>query len=227
MVDHSEIEEPRVQSEAPSSVRSVRPCITVLNYQAEPDIDPAKFIMLEFRLVYRGPLEAASRNDTRTNRKQSIRRFLHPQLKALHEQYHFLSVNVEHWANQYSRLGFRFVPLITPEQGQYCSLDILFLRRERPGNLIQSGGDLDNRLKVLMDGLRVPDTMDEMGKDSTPQSGEDPFYCLLHNDSAITKISVTTDTLLRPPTADEGIHDVELVIAISTVIPTPQWYVTY
>jgi hypothetical protein len=44
-----------------------------------------------------------------------------------------------------------------------CALDILFLRRDNPGNLIASGGDIDNRLKVLFDGLRMPEPMSDLG----------------------------------------------------------------
>ena len=52
--------------------------------------------------------------------------------------------------------GNRFVPLVSKAGGFTCSLDILFLRRDDPEGPIESGGDIDNRLKVLLDGLRMP-----------------------------------------------------------------------
>src|SRR5665213_757384 len=61
----------------------------------------------------------------------------------------------EYIANDYARCGFRFVPLVRKKNGFTYGLDILFLRRGHPGELIVSG-DLDNRLKTLIDGLKVP-----------------------------------------------------------------------
>jgi len=77
---------------------------------------------------------------------------------------------LKHWdrreiqklANKYQRCGYRFVPFVSKEYALACSLDILFLRRDDPGNLIKSGGDIDNRLKVLFDGLRMPQECGEI-----------------------------------------------------------------
>jgi hypothetical protein len=104
---------------------------------------------------------------------------------------------VEHIADNHQRCGGRFVPLISEDGGFTCSLDILFLRRDNPGNLIASGGDIDNRLKVLLDGLKMPSVIADLG--GLPLiSDEDPFFCLLEDDSLITGITVTTDRLLVP-----------------------------
>jgi hypothetical protein len=114
--------------------------------------------------------------------------------------------------------GNRFVPLISEEGGFTCSLDILFLRRDNPGGLIQSGGDIDNRIKVLFDGLRMPIDVKELG--GLPiESDEDPFFCLLEDDKLVTRISVTTDRLITPPKSNENIHDVLLVIHVTVVNP--------
>jgi len=59
--------------------------------------------------------------------------------------------------------GNRFVPLVREAAGFTCALDILFLRRDNPGHLIKSGGDIDNRIKVLLDGLRMPKDVSELG----------------------------------------------------------------
>ena len=50
--------------------------------------------------------------------------------------------------------GNRFVPLISEVSGFTCSLDILFLRRDAPGGT-WNAGDIDSRIKVLFDGLKV------------------------------------------------------------------------
>src|ERR1019366_1365691 len=70
---------------------------------------------------------------------------------------------IEHIADDHQRCGGRFVPLVSKTGGFTCSLDILFLRRDNPGYLIASGGDIDNRIKVLLDGLRMPETVSDLG----------------------------------------------------------------
>ena len=96
--------------------------------------------------------------------------------------------------------------------------DILFLRRDAPGGLISSGGDIDNRIKVLFDGLKIPNTVGDLGGFQL-ETQEDPFYCLLEDDSLITRVSVTTDRLLTPQDAAEKVHDVHLVIHATVVNP--------
>jgi hypothetical protein len=58
---------------------------------------------------------------------------------------------------------------------------------------------------------------------ASPQEGEDdPFFCLLQDDSLITEVHVTTDRLLVPIETEEHIHDVVLIIHIVShhVVPT-------
>jgi len=98
-------------------------------------------------------------------------------------------------------------------------LEILFLRRDNPGYLIASGGDIDNRIKVLFDGLRMPNTVAELG--GIPlEPDEDPFFCLLEDDNLITSVSVTTDRLLIPQDSDEKPHDVHLIIHTTVLNPS-------
>lgn len=127
---------------------------------------------------------------------------------------------VEYVANQYVRNGYRFVPMVRKDYGSTCSLAVLFLRRDAPGALIGHGGDLDNRLKVLLDGLRMPENESEIGNEK-PGVDEDPFYCLLEDDALITDVSITTDRLLIPTQSDENGSDVELVIHVKTSITDP------
>lgn len=126
---------------------------------------------------------------------------------------------IEHIANDHKILGGRFVPLVSKAGGFTCSLKILFLRRDNPGHLIASGGDIDNRIKVLLDGLRMPKTTVELG--GWPlEPDEDPFFCLLEDDNLITSVSVTTDRLLLPQDSDENLHDVQLLIHATVVNPS-------
>lgn len=112
--------------------------------------------------------------------------------------------------------GNRFVPLVSINGGFTCSLDILFLRRDGPGKLVESGGDIDNRMKVLLDGLRMPIDVKELG-DVPIEKDEDPFYCLLEDDKLITKLSVTTDRLILPKEQGDHENDVVLVIHVTMV----------
>ena len=199
---------------------------------------------MDFRLIYKGSLPAAAsgKGGSRAKDKHQLRKHFHKQLRELWKQHpdlrrqsesRYYSLHgsiyrtvapdgktwVEHLADNHQRCGGRFVPLVTKEGGFTCSLDILFLRRDNPGNLIASGGDIDNRIKVLIDGLRMPDVVTELG--GLPfDSDENPFYCVLEDDALITQISVTTDRLLTPLESDEAIHDVELVIRVSVVNPS-------
>jgi len=186
-------------------------------------------VEVEFRLVYTGPLQAQSHSNARLDVKHAIRKQLHLQLKELWVQHRqFLTEqNEEYFASIFERSGFRFVPLINRKQGKSCTLDILFLRRDSPGNLVESGGDLDNRIKVLFDALRMARDRDELPKNAQPEQGEDPFHCLLEDDSLITSVNITTDRLLTPLRPDEHIHEVVLIIKVESIIPTPEWHVIY
>jgi hypothetical protein len=126
---------------------------------------------------------------------------------------------VEHIADDHNSAGGRFVPLVSAKGGFTCSLNILFLRRDNPGSIIQNGGDIDNRIKVLLDGLRMPLSVAELGG-HTIDEDEDPFYCLLEDDNLIGGVSVTTDRLITPKTKAEDVHDVYLVIHVTVANPS-------
>ena len=198
----------------------------------DPDNDP-KGNAMDFRLTYDGPLWAATSDNPRAKHKHDIRRRFHPQLKRLWQ----INPNLQEWeehdpvtdasvpasdalATRFSRIGYRFVPLVTEDHRLICSIDILFIRPEAPGSLIRSG-DLDNRLKVLFDSLRLPADLKELGGYHTPGPDEDPFFCLLQDDKLITHLSISTDMLLEPINGKSEIdpNDVRLVIAVN-VRPT-------
>ena len=127
---------------------------------------------------------------------------------------------LEHIADSHIRCnGNRFVPLISKAGGFTCDLNILFLRRDNPGSLINNLGDIDNRIKVLLDGLRLPVDVKELGGYAIEQD-EDPFFCLLEDDALITSLTVTTDRLIIPMKAEENISDILLVIHVTMVNPS-------
>ena len=180
---------------------------------------------MEFHLVYQGRLPAAGQGGkkTRTREKHNIRKVFHKQLAALWKTHPFLvrfraldDVQGK-FASRYESYGYRFLPLVSEWFMISCALDILFLRRDGPGSLVKSGGDIDNRLKVLFDALRMPQSPEEVCGDS-PDASEEPFYCLLEDDKLISKVQVETNWLLVPPQQDEHSHDVHLVIRVKTVV---------
>jgi len=191
---------------------------------------------VELRLTYRGLLRATQRDpindqrDPRAANKHAIRQVFHHQLKRLWQITKFLKTgersgpgallhsdnpapikyDVATLSERHAQFGFNFVPLVTEELQVLCGLDILFLRPDEPGKVVQSG-DIDNRLKTLFDALKIP-TANEQYVNRTPQPDERPFFCLLEDDHLITKIAVETDQLLDLPSEDP--HSVLLVITV-------------
>src|SRR5580700_10766268 len=167
---------------------------------AELDLGKAT---MEFRLVYQGPLHADRGTDearqARRKHKHAIRRRFHEQLTELwnrdtrlvvlkqnrlaHEPESYL----EYAGKMHEAAGIQWVPIVSDGVGAACSLDILFLRHEPKGGIIQSG-DLDNRIKTLFDALRIPDKSEIPDEVSlSPENEPKPFFCLLSNDKLITE----------------------------------------
>ncbi len=187
---------------------------------------------MEFRLIYKGPLPSAQSGKSRRQEKHAVRKQIHEQLRTLwnvqapfsrwmtqkvprqNSSTGIETTVIQQIANNYKRFGFRFVPIVTRGHKLGCKLDILFLRHDEPGAIVKSGGDVDNRLKVLFDALRMPSNQDEV-KGVSAAAGEDPFYVLLEDDSLITSVRVTTDRLL---VADQNNNDVHLVITVKPVV---------
>lgn len=183
---------------------------------------------MRFVLTYSGLLPSSGDAED----KHRIRRELHTQLarqwqlesplSALAESSERINDGptvtwVEKIASQFPRGRFRFVPLVTRRFSLVCYLEIVMLRREEPGHLIRHGGDIDNRMKTLFDSLRVPEESQLAGL--SPSSGEDPFYCLLEDDSLVTGFQVKTERLLEPETGTDAQWGVRLLIT-AVVRPT-------
>lgn len=200
------------------------------------DSPEGAYLSMEFRLIYRGRLPSET-NRPRLKDKQRIRRELHPQfvnlwkshrsLKELFEARPIIETSSKgkeitaSWAEFQSEKHkvvsikgdhiHRFMPLITEENCAGCALDILFLRRDMPGGVFEFNGDIDNRLKVLLDALRKPREPQELENEPQPEEYR-PCFCLLSDDGLIDKITVTTDHLLTPIASPESVDDVVLII---------------
>jgi hypothetical protein len=125
-------------------------------------------------------------------------------------------------AEEFVRGDYKFVPLVREDEHLYCALSILFLRRDPPGSVI-TAGDIDNRLKTLIDGLTMPEQSNQMSS-TGPDDEEKPFFCLLQKDSLVTHIDLESDTLLDPPVGAKA--DASWVRAVITATVRPH-YVTF
>lgn len=165
---------------------------------------------MRFTLTYTGDLRANARPD----HKHDLRKSFHLQLQKLWQQEPLLDSrewfdgsNKSTSIDLNRRIGsFRFIPLVSPDLYLVCELNISMLRPEQPGAIVTQGGDIDNRLKTLFDALRCPNDESELPKGINPGGDEDPFFCLLEDDSLITSISVKTDRLLIPSTSTSEVH---------------------
>ncbi len=108
--------------------------------------------------------------------------------------------------------GQEFVPLIRKSLDLNCSLSISFLRQEDPGELVLQGGDLDGRIKTLLDALTMPKPENAV---RFPQS-QKRTYCLMESDSLVYNFEVDTGRLLFPERTHP--HEVHLLIEVSVNI---------
>jgi len=111
--------------------------------------------------------------------------------------------------------GFSFAPLVSSKISFAAALDILLLRPEAPGNILSQSGDIDNRLKTLLDSLKMPHEANALPPNCVPVAGQDPFFVLLQDDSLLTGLTVRTDRLLDPVT------DASEVVLLIKVRATP------
>lgn len=175
--------------------------------------------ILQFRLTYRGKLKG--RNSSSVVDKQELRRHFHKQLKVLWAQSPLNEATKQidpnaignpHEVCLLRNVGqFTFAPIVSSVFGwnTVAELDILFLRPSPAGALLGHGGDRDNRIKTLMDCLRMP-AVNEFPPNDKPSEDETPFFVLLEDDALVTAFSVTSDQLLMPT----GVNEVELVIYV-------------
>jgi hypothetical protein len=119
-----------------------------------------------------------------------------------------------------SKEGVNFLPLVRNSFALMCSLTILFLRQEPVGRVSQ-GGDLDGRIKALIDALKIPD-LDQIPPEK--KNSQETIYCLLEDDALVTGIDIQTRQLLSRPGTTE--KEVRLVIDVDVRVVDTRVYNT-
>lgn len=88
--------------------------------------------------------------------------------------------------------GRLFKPLVRETFALHCGLKVLLLRQEQAGRVYQ-GGDLDGRVKTLLDALTMPQHKEQIDHDPGPP---DLLHCLLEDDALVSGLNVETERLL-------------------------------
>lgn len=117
--------------------------------------------------------------------------------------------------------GRKYLPIVRSSLYLTCTVDILFLRKDHPGEgIVTSQGDLDNRLQTLFDGLQGPQSGD--ANTAPADLSPEPFHVLSENDKLITNVAVRTDRLLHRPGADKDsvVLVIDVIVSPNRVDPT-------
>jgi hypothetical protein len=179
---------------------------------------------MQFRLSYRGTLQS-TQNRGRLQEIHEIRRIFHPQMQELWTlpplvEWRDWSLDADDPHNRFrtttrlSRGAFVFCPLVCPKLHLTARLDILLLRGVAPGRLFK-GGDIDNKIKMLLDALRMPSLDEIKSAPLQAQGAEMPLFTLLHDDDLVTGLSVQTDYLLHARDRNEVLLIIEVNLAAS------------
>ena len=121
---------------------------------------------------------------------------------------------LEYSGEKWERSGFNFAPLVIAEHCLRCTLEVLFLRMEERNYILQ-GGDIDRRIHVLFDGLRMIREGSELPTRAIPDADEKPFCCLLQDDTLVSDVTINTGRLLQLPShKSPDQHDVYLQITV-------------
>ncbi|MGD0468341.1 MAG: hypothetical protein ABSA54_08200 [Terriglobales bacterium] len=193
---------------------------------------------MEFHLVYDGNLLRPQQSSKRRVwEKHAIRGFLSDQFKKLWEihpalksyaarvveideydnRVHPPKPFLDHLADRHKVEDLRIIPIATEANGLVCSLDVLFLIPDLHG-IMEESGDIDNRLKTLIDGLKKPKPGQLQKKEGDPLD-PNPMYVLMEDDKQLTGLSLNIDRLLYQ--MDGGKHDAIAIIRVNTAQVDP------
>ncbi len=129
----------------------------------------------------------------------------------------------DHLADKFKLGKYSFVPIACKDFSVLCQIEILFLRHGNPSGTLK-GGDLDNRVKTVIDALSKPTQTNQLcGKYHTPADDECPFFTVMEDDFLVSSLTVTSDTLLEEfekPDRDERDAMIVISVDIRPYMPT-------
>jgi hypothetical protein len=166
--------------------------------------------MMEFTLYYQGRLKS----NARPVHKHLIRKCSHRQLQVLWSQPPLarrkgLLIASNPLCVLRTVAGHTFAPLVSEKLQMLAELRIILLRPGVPGSLVGHAGDIDNRLKTLLDALRAPQTTSDLPAKVAFGPDEQPFFSLFEDDRLITGLAVETHQLLLP-----GVPNAEVIVLV-------------
>ena len=193
---------------------------------------------MEFTLRYEGRLTDAEARD----QKHSLREHFHEQLREIWRSHNALSkINrsglrrpvpsaddrfdlprplvqtdreaLSAYLFRHEVSGITFIPLITYPMEAHCYLSMRMGRPTRPGSILFGRGDLDNRIKILIDALRMPHQVTELPDGAF---GDREMFCLLADDNLVTRLVITSYRLLSGYTSDADVA-IDIDVAIKPI----------
>jgi hypothetical protein len=197
---------------------------------------------MDFTLRYSGKLPACTRDSPRTAEKHQIRCGFEDQLADLWARDRRLKdVNLDaiRQAQKSARFDYdlprpiggsvdrkyyyishpgrdtRFIPLVTALRFMRCELTVTMYRHKGDafkGGLLDSNGDIDNQLKTLFDALRMPQEVGQVPANWTHSKRE--FFCLLEDDSLISRLDLRTKYFLGATAVQAGHVDLHLDVRV-------------
>jgi hypothetical protein len=158
---------------------------------------------VKLTLTYRGRLPATQRGVSEA--KAELRNVFHPQIAAQVSRRLGNAI-----ANATTTLeGQAFVSPCHRDLRTAAELDVLLMTPESARNV----GDVDNRLKTLIDGLTRPANTQQMQGFMPPSDGG-PTYCLMDDDQLVKRLAVDARPWFEP-----GVPlDKALVVVTATIV---------
>lgn len=127
----------------------------------------------------------------------------------------------------------KFIPIVHESLNLSAELDI-FINfspsdedADNVSNFIKQCGDIDNKLKTLLDGLKIPDSnqLPNQWAESWLQKGRHEMYCLLQDDRLISSLSTkVAHTCLLPYDEDESGPKARVIIDVKTKAKVGTFY---
>lgn len=165
---------------------------------------------MRFPLSYDGPLPSTGNSSSRRRIAKlphiwAIRNQVHDQIDRVYNTHPALNaVNTSQSRAAIVLLnnpllvdGHKFFPIARTELHLRCELDVELHVNHDLASIVSNAGDLDNRIKTLLDALRMPATAQEVQGYMPPTITE--YCCLLEDDILISALRIETFRNTAPP----------------------------